>query len=105
MGKSRNIKIIAGYIGKITAHKLLIKYGNNPEAVHHMESEITNYRGNSSDFIAEYNWSEYDKEKIRREAEKSVKKELKRKHFEGIKYPESEINPAFTLTLKEVLPE
>lgn len=90
MGKNRTIKIIANLIGKSTAHKILIKYTNKPESISHMQSEVENYRGAISDYLTEFNWSSYDKEKIKKEAEKSLNNELKRNHFNAVSFPNSE---------------
>jgi len=72
MGKDRVIKLIANLIGKSTAHKILVKYTNMPESINHMLSEIDNYRGQLSEYIIQYNWNIYDKQKIIKEAEKSL---------------------------------
>jgi len=89
MGKDRTIKLIANLIGKSTAHKILIKYTNMPESINHMSSEIDNYRGQLSEYITQYNWNTYDKQKIKKEAEKSLNRELKENHFTNVIFPSS----------------
>src|SRR3989344_5309345 len=89
MGKDRVIKLIANLIGKSTAHKILIKYTNMPESINHMSSEIDNYRGQLSEYIIQYNWNIYDKQKIKYESEKSLNRELKEDHFTNVIFPSS----------------
>lgn len=89
MGKDRTIKLMANLIGKSTAHKILIKYTNMPESINHMSSEIDNYRGQLSGYIIQYNWNIYDKQKIKKEAEKSLNRELKENHFANVIFPSS----------------
>jgi len=89
MGKDRTIKLIANLIGKSTAHKILIKYTNMPESINHMSSEIDNYGWQLSEYIIQYNWNTYDKQKIKKEAEKSLNRELKENHFTNVIFPSS----------------
>ena len=100
MGKNRTIKIIANLIGGMTAHKILIKYANKPESIPHMESEVDNYRSSISDYLAEFNWNIQDKERIKREAETSLRKALKESHFKGIGFPNNEITKMLNQTIK-----
>lgn len=90
MGKDRVIKILANLIGKTAAHKILVKHTNKPDAINHMLSEIENYGAVLSDYLLEYNWNSEDKEKIKKESEKSLIKELKENHFLDVNFPSSE---------------
>lgn len=101
MGKDRTIRIIADLVAGMTAHKILVKYTNKPESINHMESEVENYRGAISDYIAEFNWNDNDIEKIKREAEKSLKKSLREKHFKDISFPSREKIKMLDETIKK----
>lgn len=101
MGKNSTIKTIGKIIGGITAHKILVKYTNNPESIHHIDSEIENYRGNLFDIINEFNWNDYGKEKIKVESLKSLKKEFKKPHFIDVKFPTNEMDIILSQTIKD----
>jgi len=103
MGKDRTIKIIADLIGGMIAHRILVKYTNRPESVNHIESEIENYRGTISDYLTEFNWNDSDKEKIKREAERSLRKSLKEPHFKDVKFPMNETEKLIEEALIEIL--
>ncbi len=103
MGKKGTIKIIAGLMGGMTAHAILIKYTNRPESVNHLKSEIDNYKGTISDYIEEFNWNEDDRKRIKEESLKSFKNELKEPHFSDVKFPMSEALELIDKTLKEML--
>ncbi|MDP2924895.1 MAG: hypothetical protein Q8N99_00830 [Nanoarchaeota archaeon] len=101
MGKNRIIQIIGKLIAGMTSHKILCKNTNKKESINHMESEIINYRGELIDFIAEYNWNTNDKNKIKEEAKKRIKLELRKPHFKGIYFPQSEVDKFLNQSIKE----
>ena len=101
MGKNRTIKIIADLIAGMTAHRILIKYTNKPESTHHTKSEINNYRGTISDFIIQFNWNSDDKKRILQECKKSLEKELKKEHFDNVKFPPAEKDETLGQIVKE----
>ena len=101
MGKDRTIKLVANLIGKSTAHKILINYTNMPESINHMSSEVDNYRGQLSEYIIQYNWNIYDKQKIKKEAEKSLNRELKKSHFTNVIFLSSAKIKFFNETIRE----
>jgi hypothetical protein len=101
MGKNRIIQIIGKLIAGMAAHKILSKYTNKKESINHMESEIINYRGELIDFISEYNWNENDKNRIKEEAKKRIKLELKKHHFKGFSFPQSEVDKFLNQSIKE----
>ena len=103
MGKNTIIKTIADLIGGMTAHKILIKYTNKPESIHHTKSEIDNYRGIILDYITEFNWNSDDKQEIKERALKSLKSELKKPHFKDVEFPTEEISKLLEETIKEIL--
>lgn len=105
MGKDRVIKIIGKLIAGMTAHKILTKYTNKKESIHHMESEIINYRGQLIDFISEYHWNEKDKELIKQEAKKRIKLELEKPHFKGVSFPQNEVDKFLNQSIKEFFSE
>jgi hypothetical protein len=103
MGKNRVIKTLGGVIGSIVAHKILLKYTKRPESVNHLETEVINYRDNAQDMANEFNWNEDDKKRIKEEALKSIKSELKEPHFNNILFPTEEISKILEESIKEIL--
>ncbi len=101
MGKDRVIKTIANLIAKTVGHKILVKYTNKPHAINHMTSEIDNYRGILAEYVVEYNWNSYDKEEIKKEAEKSLIKELEENHFSDVSVPSGEKDKILNETIEE----
>ena len=103
MGKNRTIKIIADLIAGMAAHRILTKYTNKSESIHHMESEINNYRGIISNFKAQFNWNSDDRKKILEESKKSLEKELKKPHFNDVNFPISEKDKILDEIMREML--
>lgn len=101
MGKDRAIKIIANLIAGMAAHRILFKYTNRPESINHIESEIENYRGTISDYLTEFNWNSYDKERIKREAKRNLRKELKETHFKDVSFSSNEISKMLNETIQK----
>ncbi|MBS3079452.1 hypothetical protein J4218_04980 [Candidatus Pacearchaeota archaeon] len=102
MGKNAIIKIIADKIGGLTAHKILVKYTNKPESIPHMMSEIENYRGIILDYLTEFNWNTNDKKVIKEKALQCLKNELKRPHFNDVRFPIEEADKLIGETLDEI---
>jgi hypothetical protein len=102
MGKNSTIKTIADLIAGMVAHRILIKYTNKPESIHHMESEINNYRGTISNFMTEFNWNSDDKKKILEESKKSLEKELKKPHFNDVIFPAMEKDKILDEIIREM---
>ena len=103
MGKSKIIKTLGNFIGNVSAHKILAKHTNKPESLNHLLNEIDAYRDSASDLAKRFNWNSNDKNRIREQALKSLRKELKKEHFKDVSYPINEINPTIEKTMKEVL--
>ena len=101
MGKDRVIKTIGKLIGGMTAHKILIKYNLTPKSDNHLRAKAQTYGGQIEDNLEEYHWNNYDREKIKIEAQKSLRKELKKKHFIGVKFPNNEKNILLNETFNE----
>jgi len=104
MGKSRYIQIIGGLIAGMVAHRILVRYTNKPESIHHIESEIENYRGIIADYLTEFNWSDSDKKEIKQESLKDIRLEFKKPHFNDVKFPATEIDRLIDEILKEIFP-
>ena len=102
MGKNRTIKIIGGIIGVMVAHKILLKFTNKPESVNHLMSEVSNYRDNIQDWIREYNWNAENKKRIKDEAIKCLKEELKEPHFNDVIFPKEAITNFLDETMNEI---
>lgn len=103
MGKSKIVKILGRFIGNVTAHKILNKYGNRPEAFHHTESEIIAYRDSALEAGMKVNLNQYDKEKIKQESLKSFEKELKKPHFNNVKFPMEKARELLNQTMQEII--
>jgi len=103
MGKNRIIRILGGVIGGMVAHKILLKYTNKPESIHHLTSEVDNYRNNAESIASEFNWSEKDKKRIKEDALKSLNSELKEPHFHDVKFPIEVVNVLIEETMNEIL--
>lgn len=102
MGKDKTIKRIANLLAQETAHKILLKYLKDPDTTNHLSGEINNYRGNQiPKLVAEYNWNSEDKEEIKKESKRMLINELKRDHFTGISFPESEKDKVLQETIRE----
>ena len=101
MGKNRIIKILGNIIGNVVCHKILLKYTNKPESIHHLSEEIGTYRDNALEIAQEFNWSDKDKIKIKKEALKNFNKRIKR--YEDVKFSNSEVNRLVDETIKECI--
>ncbi len=103
MGKNRVIKIIGGLIAGMVAHKILEKYTNRKESLNHLRSEVDNYKSNLSEFINEFNWNSENKQKIKKESLKNLKKELNAPHLKDVKFPKEEVEKLIEETLKDII--
>ncbi|MBI2044431.1 hypothetical protein HYT23_00070 [Candidatus Pacearchaeota archaeon] len=101
MGKNRIIKILGNIIGNVVVHKILVKYTNKPESVHHLLEEIGTYRDNALEMAQEFNWNDKDKDKIRQEALKNFNKKIKR--YTDVKFPILEANKLIEETIKDCI--
>lgn len=102
MGKNRTIKILGNIIGNLVVHKILVKYTNKPESIHHLKSEIDAYRDNSLEIASEYNWSEKDKEKIKSISLKNFKRDTSN-NYPDVKFPIQEVPKLIDETINEIL--
>ena len=101
MGKNRIIKILGNIIGNVVVHKILVKYTNKPESVHHLDEEIGTYRDNALEMTLEFNWNENDINKIKQEVLKNFSKRIKK--YKDVKFPISEVNKLTDDTIKEYI--
>ena len=101
MGKSRVIKILGNIIGNVVVHKILVKYTNKPESVHHLDEEIGTYRDNALEMAQEFNWNEKDKNKIKQETLKNFNKRIKK--YKDVKFPILEVNKLIDETIKDCI--
>lgn len=102
MGKNRAIKILGNIIGNLVVHKILIKYTNKPESIHHLKSEIEAYRDNSLGIASEHNWNEKDKVEIRSASLKEFKKDMDL-YYKDVKFPIEEVPKLIEETINEIL--
>ncbi len=101
MGKNRIIKILGNITGNVVVHKILIKYTNKPESVHHIAEEIGTYRDNALEMAQEFNWSKKDEDKIKQEALRNFNKRIKK--YKDVKFPLSGVNKLIDETIKECI--
>ena len=101
MGKNRNIQIIGKLIGGMAAHKILEKYTNKKESLNHLRAEVDNYKDNVSYYIKGHNWNSDNKNRIKEEAKKRIKIELKEPHFNDVSIPAGEIEIFLNQIIKE----
>lgn len=102
MGKNRTIKIIGGLIAGMVAHAILARHTNRLESIHHLESEMNNYRNNISDMIKKFNWNQSEIKEIKEEALRNILKELKKPHFSDVKFPSFEKEKILDEIMKEM---
>jgi len=101
MGKNRIIKILGNIIGNIVVHKILVKHTNKPESIPHLSEEVGAYRDNALETAQEFNWNEKDKNRIKQEALKKFKKDMK-KYYSDVKFPANEPEKLVGETLEEI---
>lgn len=101
MGKNRIIKILGNIIGNIVVHKILVKYTNKPESIPHLSEEVGTYRDNALETAQEFNWNEKDKSRIKQEALKKFKKDMKR-YYSDVKFPINEPEKLIDETIEEI---
>jgi hypothetical protein len=102
MGKKSVIKSLGNVIGNIVLHKILVKYTNKPESLHHLKSEITAYSDNASDLASGFNWNDLDIEEIKQEAYSNFKRDIE-KYYPDVKFPEEEAEKLIEETLNDIL--
>ncbi len=100
MGKNRIIRILGNIIGNIVVHKVLIRYTNKPESIHHLEREVDIYGDDTLDLVNEFNWNEKDKELIKEKIFKKFKKDME-KHYGDVNYKKEEIEELINETMED----
>lgn len=73
MGKNSVIKSLGKRIGNVVLHKLLVKYTNRPESIHHLQNEHDTYRDQAIIASKKYNWNEEDKKELKIRAMNFIK--------------------------------
>lgn len=101
MGKKSTISSLSKIISNVTMHKILLKYTNKPESASHLDYEVTEYRDTAISRADEFNWNISDKEKIRLDALKHLKKKMARK-YEDVKFQMKDALKLLNQTMKEV---
>lgn len=102
MGKHRTIKILAGIIGGMAAHKILVQYTNKPESINHLESEVNNYERNAFEYAEEFNWNDEDLAEIKQEALFGLERELRKPHFQGVVFPKDKTEEIVSSIMSEI---
>lgn len=103
MGKNKLIKSLGKRIGNIVIHKILMKYTNIPESLHHLKSEVETYRDNVMESSQEFNWNDKDKSEIKSLALDKFKKDMKI-FYSDVKFPKEEPEKIADETIEECLP-
>lgn len=104
MGKNKIIKSLSKVIANVALHQILVKHTNKPESQEHLESEIIEYRSIALSKAAKHNWNEEDKEKIRQNSLKEIKKIIKNQ-YSDVSFPNEELTKAIGSLIREVLGE
>ncbi len=80
MGKNRDIKSVVVLLANTAVHEIVAKHTNRPESKPFLEAEAAEYRSQTENAYEKYNWNQRDKDHIRQEAVKDVKKVLSSKY-------------------------
>src|SRR3989344_2536952 len=102
MGKKSSIKSIVRIVANISIHKILIKYGNKPEPINHLTSEISTYRDTALLNAQEFNWNKEDKLEIEADSIKIFKKEISRR-YPDVKFQMPDAERIIIQTIEEVI--
>ncbi len=101
MGKKSAINSLSKIIANVTVHKILVKYTNKPESTNHLDYEIVEYRDMAISKADEFNWNSSDKEKIKSDALKHLKRKMANK-YSDVKFPVKEAIKLLNQTIEEV---
>jgi hypothetical protein len=82
MGKNKDIEIASNILAQAIIHKIVPDYTNKPESIEHMKKEQIEYKTQSFKTLAERNWNEDGKKKIRENVIEKVQNILR------LKYPD-----------------
>lgn len=102
MGKNRTINILGNILGNIVLHKILVRYTNKLESLHHLKSEVEAYMNNALEQASEFNWNDSDIEEIRLEALTNFKRDIE-KYYPDVKFPIDEAEKLIEEILDEIL--
>lgn len=104
MGKNRDVKSLSRVIANVALHQLLVKHTNRPESQHHLESEVIEYRSTAMSKAAEHNWNEKDRERIRQNSLKELRKIIEN-NYPDVSFPNEELRRTLDNLIIEVLGE
>ncbi|OGJ20408.1 hypothetical protein A3K73_00145 [Candidatus Pacearchaeota archaeon RBG_13_36_9] len=102
MGKNKAIKSLGNILSNLAIHKILVRYTNKPESLHHLESEIIAYIDTAWEQAGEFNWSDSDVEEIRSEVLTDFKRDIKR-YYPDVRFTMEEAETIVEELLEEVL--
>lgn len=101
MGKIASIKTLSKVIANTALHRLLLKYIIKPESKNHLEAEVLAYRGLAITKSNEFNWNDEDKEIIKQNSFKELKKRIRK--YPEIEFKEEDLQAILDQTIKEIL--
>lgn len=102
MGKNEIIKSLSKVIANISLHKLIVIYTKKPESIHFLESGIIEYRNVAQIKAQEFNWNDYEKEKIQKLSLKILLK-LKKKKYTDIEFSIKEADKIISETIEDLI--
>jgi|SRR3989338_7102064 len=102
MGKNEIIKSLSKVIANISLHKLIVIHTKKPESIHFLESEIVEYRNVAQTKAQEFNWNDYEKEKIQTLSLKILLK-LKKKKYTDIEFSIKEAEKIILETIEDLI--
>ena len=102
MGKNSAIKSLGNILGNIVLHKILVKYTNKLESLHHLKSEVAAYKDSALREAEEFNWNDSDIDEIKLEALANFKRDIE-KYYPDVKFPTAEAEKLIEETIGEIL--
>ncbi len=102
MGKKSVIKSLWNVLGNIITHKILERYTNKPESLHHLKSEIIAYSDNASDLAKQFNWNDSEVEEIKLGTLSNFERNMK-KYYPDVKFPIQEAEQLISETIDEII--
>lgn len=102
MGKDRVIKSLGNAIGNVVVHRILVKYTNKTESIHHLQGEVDAYRDNAIEISKEFNWNNDDKKEIKSRVLRKFKNDMN-EYYNDVKFPMDDAHQMIEDTLKEII--
>ena len=102
MGKNEVIKSLSKVIANISLHKLIVIHTKKPESIHFLESEIIEYRSVALAKAQEFNWNNYEKEKMK-ELSLKILLNMREKKYPDIEFSVKEAETIISKTIEDLI--